>query len=145
MIVYYLSISVVIKGYDSETGQYTATLTFDATQVDDFGFYECLTEDQNKVIKSFQMYINSTKHLLLPIPQEVSPLIIVNAGKTAHVPCRLLNPTISEEIDLKLIRPVLLLSLMFVWNYQVTYLLGFWFAFRVEDQKSVQNFNWLLN
>ena len=112
--ILFLSISVVIKGYDSETGQYTAKLTFDATQVDDFGFYECLTEDQNKVIKSFQMYINSTKHLLLPIPQEVSPLIIVNAGKTAQVPCRLLNPTISEEIDLKLIRPVLLLGPMFV-------------------------------
>jgi hypothetical protein len=112
--LYYLLISVVIKGYDSETGQYTAALTFDAIQVDDFGFYECLTEDQNKVIKSFQMYINSTKHLLLPIPQEVSPLIIVNAGKTAHVPCRLLNPTISGEIDLKLIRPVLLLGQLFL-------------------------------
>ena len=79
---------MVIKGYDSDTGHYTATLNLDAIRLDDYGFYECLSEDQAKVIKSFQMYINSTSDLILPIAPDVSPFITVNAGKPAHVPCR---------------------------------------------------------
>ena len=94
---------MVFKGYDKDTGDFKVTLNFEAIRLDDYGFYECLSEDQKKVIKSFSLYINSTSNILLPKNEADSGFISVNAGMTAHVPCRLLNPTLSKDINLKLI------------------------------------------
>ncbi len=60
--------------------------------IDDFGYYECLNEDKSQVLDSFQLYINASEQTaLLPVKRE-ERFVIVNAGATVLVPCRLLNP-----------------------------------------------------
>ena len=91
----------VDKSYDNITGLLTSTLKFENVQIDDFGFYECLSDQSNDVIESFQLFINSSRSLLLPIKHQ-SSILTVNAGQSVEIPCRALNPT-DPNLNVRLI------------------------------------------
>ena len=88
-------------GYDNITGLLTSKLRFDQVQIDDFGYYECLSDASGDILQSFQLFINSSSKLLFPIPQHKT-ILTVNAGQSVQIPCRALNPT-NPDLDIKLL------------------------------------------
>ena len=70
-------------------------------QIDDFGYYECLSDGTGDILQSFQLYINSSTKLLFPVPQQRT-ILTVNAGQSVEIPCRALNP-INPDLEIQLI------------------------------------------
>lgn len=85
---------VIQKGYDTESqGYFFTNLTIDDVRLDDYGFYECISDGgQGRVLKSFYLYINSDVKLLLPLDKSQT-IISAIAGKSVQIPCHLLNPS----------------------------------------------------
>ena len=93
--------SDVQNGYDNITGLLTSKLRFENVQIDDFGYYECLSDGTGDILQSFQLYINSSTKLLFPVPQQRT-ILTVNAGQSVEIPCRALNP-INPDLEIQLI------------------------------------------
>ena len=94
-------VSDVQNGYDNITGLLTSKLRFDNVQIDDFGYYECLSDGTGDTLQSFQLFINSSTKLLFPVSQQKT-FLTVNAGQSVEIPCRALNPT-NPDLEIQLI------------------------------------------